>query len=338
MTNNKQFKRPPLRMRRRHMLRQLFASWPWLVWLGAAIAILLLLPGSLNRIRFYAKAEGDYQNIAANTDGRIVSLDVEMGDYVKAGQILGRISNPERQVELMMDQGKLDKDDVLKIREEISEVNQDQAKDISKLAALESQQKHNQKMLEQGLETEQDLGPDLQPQINAMKNQIALYQPRLAILNEELEEAKVRAERFAPEKRRELTEREHLLIAEKDGIVEEVTKQPGEFVEKGQTIVKIVDPSTRRVIAFMPEDQRMDLAKGEACRIITETNRDKYTGKVISVTAGIRKLPVNTGFSDQLRRGRRIVIELSKGELLPGEQVVVVPDISIMEQWFGRKK
>ena len=44
-----------------------------------------------------------------------------------------------------------------------------------------------------------------------------------------------------------------------------------------------------------------------------------------------------TGFSDQLLRGRRIVIEISDGSLVPGEQVVVVPDISIFQQWFGKK-
>ena len=62
-----------------------------------------------------------------------------------------------------------------------------------------------------------------------------------------------------------------------------------------------------------------------------------YHGSVKSVTADIRKLPVFTGFSDQLLRGRRIVIEIDDGSLVPGEQVVVVPDISIIEQWLGVK-
>ena len=337
MTINKQFKRPPLRMRRRHMLRQLFASWPWLVWLGAALAIIFILPGGLNRIQFHAKAESIYQNIAANTDGRLVSLDVEMGDYVEAGQVIGRIFNPEMQVDLMMDQGKLfDKNNVNKIKREISEVKLDQAKDATKLAALESQQKQNLHFIKEGLKLVQEV-EDLQPQIDAMHNQIALYEPKLTILRTELAEAEVQAERFDPEKREKLTEEEHLLIAENAGIVEEVYHQPGDFIKGGETAVRIVAPATRRVIAFMPEEKRMDLAAGERCRVITGTDKKVFHGTVVSVTAGIRKLPVNTGFSDQLRRGRRILIELTDGELLPGEQVVVVPSTGVFEQWFGKK-
>ena len=42
------FKRPALRHRRRHLIKQLFSGWPWVVWLGAAITAMLLLPGGLH--------------------------------------------------------------------------------------------------------------------------------------------------------------------------------------------------------------------------------------------------------------------------------------------------
>jgi hypothetical protein len=52
-----------------------------------------------------------------------------------------------------------------------------------------------------------------------------------------------------------------------------------------------------------------------------------------------RKLPVFTGFSDQFLRGRRIVIELDDGvELPPGERVIMVPNVSIIDQWLGKLK
>lgn len=82
----------------------------------------------------------------------------------------------------------------------------------------------------------------------------------------------------------------------------------------------------------------MDIAEGERCRVIASASREVYIGIVKTVTADIRKLPVFTGFGDQILRGRRIVIELEDGiELVPGEQVVVVPDISVLDQWMGKK-
>ena len=65
----------------------------------------------------------------------------------------------------------------------------------------------------------------------------------------------------------------------------------------------------------------MDIGEGERCQVIASVSRELYHGQVITVTADIRKLPVFTGFSDQILRGRRIVIELDDGaELVPGEQ------------------
>jgi multidrug resistance efflux pump len=121
-------------------------------------------------------------------------------------------------------------------------------------------------------------------------------------------------------------------------VIAEVLHQPGDIVETGDPVVRISNVSTSRIIAFMSEEQRTNITVGEQCRVITSADREILHGVVKSITADIRKLPVFTGFSDQLLRGRRIVIELDPGsELIPGEQVVVVPDISIFEQWFGKK-
>ena len=75
-----QFKRPSLRQRRRNLIRQLFNGWPWLVWIGAAIAVLLLLPGGMHRIRFYGIAERTYEYVSPLESGRLKSLLVNLGD------------------------------------------------------------------------------------------------------------------------------------------------------------------------------------------------------------------------------------------------------------------
>ncbi len=120
-------------------------------------------------------------------------------------------------------------------------------------------------------------------------------------------------------------------------MVAEVLHQAGDVVETGDPVVRISNVSTARVIAFIPEKKRDNINEGEKCRVITSTTREMHIGTVKTVTADIRKLPVFTGFGDQILRGRRIVIELDNGtRMTPGERVVVVPDVTIFDQWFGR--
>ncbi len=337
MTNQK-FKRPPLRQHRRHLVRQMFNSWPWFVWLGAAIMVLVLLPGGMYRVRFHGIAERTYEYVSPLEDGRLKSLTVGMGDIVQAGQLIGELDNEALAAELLMDQASLMKtrDKIHAIRYELESKKLDQAKTEAELLALESRWARTEDMLNKRLVLEQDI-EDLRPQIEATRQVLARYPGLIKQLEERLDAAMVDSDKLDSEELTELAAARCRLETTTSGVVAEVLHQPGDIVETGDPVVRISNVSTRRVIAFMPEAHRMDLALGERCRIITEANRQVFHGEVQSITADIRKLPVNTGFSDQLLRGRRIVIDIEDGDLLPGEQVVVVPDISIFEQWFGKR-
>jgi multidrug resistance efflux pump len=337
---NKQFKRPPLRMRRRHMIRQLFSSWPWLIWIGAALAIPIVIPGGLNRVRFEAEAEAIYQLISPGTEGRLSLLTVQRGDVVEGGQVIGKLDLVD-QADVMMDKAKLESDnEVASFTRKIDEANIDRGKTLIKLRGLESEQNQNKMLFEQGLKLVQDI-EDLASEIEATKNLLALSDLQITNLEAQLAAAVEKAEQYDPENRQEMSEEQSVLTVTMDGIVAQVLRQPGDFVDQGEDVVRISNKSTRRVTAFMPEAKRLDLAAGERCRVITKTDRKVYQGTVLSVTADIRNLPDDNSSGGQVQRGRRILIQLDEKEgepLLPGEKVVVVPDISIFEQWFGRKK
>ncbi len=335
----REFKRPSLRQRRRHLLRQLFSSWPWIIWISAAVAVLLLLPGGLHRIRFHGVAERTYEYVAPVQDGRLKSLLVSMGEAVHAGQLLGELDNASLAAELLMDQASLMKtrDKIYSIRCDVESLKLDQAKTDAELQALESRWTRTQELLERNLILEQD-AEDLRPQIEALRKVLARYPDLIAQLETRLAAAERDAELFSSRELKELQEEQCRLVASTAGVVAEVLHQPGDVVEVGDPVLRISNVSTSRIIAFVPEEQRGEVAEGERCRVICSTSREVHHGTVVSVTADIRKLPVFTGFGDQILRGRRIVIELEKGvELVPGERVVVVPDISIFEQWLGRK-
>lgn len=334
----KTFKRPPLRQRRRHIIRQMFNGWPWLVWGGAAIMVLVLLPGGMYRVRFHGLAERTYEYVSPLEDGRLKTLLVDMGDIVESGQLIGELDNEALAAQLLMDQASLMKtrDKVHSIRYELESMKLEQAKTEAELRALEARWARSEELLKQRLVLEQDM-EDLRPQIEATRVVIARYPSLIEQLEVRLEDAVRDAEKLDSGELRKLVAAQCRLTTTMSGVVAEVLHQPGDIVETGDPVVRISNLSTRRVIAFMPEAKRMELGVGEGCRIITEANRNIYHGEVKSITADIRKLPVNTGFSDQLLRGRRIVIEIDNGDLLPGENVVVVPDISIFEQWFGKE-
>jgi len=332
------FKRPLLRQRWRYVARQMFNSWPWLVWLAAAIMVMVMLPGGMYRIRFHGVSERVYEYVSPLVDGRLKSVSVEMGDLVTAGQLIAELDNESLSAELLMDQASLMKtrDKVSSIRYELETIKLEQSRTEAGLRALESQWARTEDLLKKHLVLEQDI-EDLRPQIEATQAVLAHYPQVIEQLSARLEDAERDAKQLDSTTLSELVKAQCRLKATMSGVVAEVLHQPGDTVETGDPVVRISNVTTRRVIAFMPEAKRLDLAVGERCRIITETNREVFHGQVLSVTTDIRKLPVNTGFSDQLLRGRRIVITVEDGELLPGEQVVVVPDLSIFEQWFGKK-
>ncbi len=337
--NHKTFKRPALRHRLRHIVRQLFSSWPWLIWLGAALAVLVLLPGGMHRIRFYGVAERTYEYVSPLESGRLKSLLVNLGDPVYAGQLIGELDNETLASEMLMDQASLMKtrDKVQSIRCDIESLKLDQAKTAAEVKTLEGQWKRTEELRSKNLILEQDIN-DVRPQIEAVKDVLAHYPALIAQLEERLAIAVKDSEMFNVEDLKKLQEAQCRLVARTAGVVAEVLHQPGDVVETGDPVVRISNVSTPRVIAFMSEEQRMNMAEGERCRIISSASREFYVGTVKTVTADIRKLPVFTGFGDQILRGRRIVIELDEGsELVPGEQVVVVPDVSIFEQWFGKE-
>jgi multidrug resistance efflux pump len=336
---DKNFKRPALRFRRLHLVRQMFNGWPWIIWIGAAIVVLLLLPGGMHRIRFYGVAERTYEYISPLESGRLISLTVNLGEPVYAGQLIGELDNQSLATALLMDQASLMKtrDKVYSIRYDVENLKMERAKTAAELKALEGQWARTEELRAKNLLLEQDV-EDVRPQIEAIKEVLTHYPLLIVKLEERLKVLETETELFNSKDLQDLQAEQCRLVARTAGVVAEVLHQPGDVVETGDPVVRISNVSTSRIIAFMPEEKRMDIAEGERCRIIASANREIYHGVVKTITADIRKLPVFTGFNDQILRGRRIVIQLDEGIMLvPGEQVVVVPDVSLLDQWMGKK-
>ncbi|MBN2686288.1 MAG: HlyD family efflux transporter periplasmic adaptor subunit [Pontiellaceae bacterium] len=228
MTSEKQFKRPRMHISRRFLARRVLCCWPWLLFLGAALAAILLLPGGFGRARLRANAEYNYSYISAETAGEITNLEVALGDYVEAGQLIGR---------LQID------------------------------------------------------GPG--------SSSAAQCELRAGV----------------------------------SGVVAGILHQVGDSVRVGDAVVRIGQPSTRRVTAFVPPDHPLNLCVGKRCCVVAQDSNKTYQGKVIFIPSDSNA--GNGGSDDRAPREQRITIELVDGELFPGEAVAVVADLSVLNQWFG---
>jgi multidrug resistance efflux pump len=333
-----QFRRPALRSRGHHFLKQFFGGWPWIIWMTAAVLALLLLPGGLNRIRFHGEAERTYEYAAPLEDGRLAALHVDMGETVQAGQLLAELDNVSLAVAGMKDQAALlrTRDRILALGYEVERLKLEQAKVAAELRTLESRWTRTRELFAKHLLLEQDM-EDLQPQIEATRQILGHYPALIEQLEQRLEAARQEEGQFDAGDLQALQAARGRLVATAPGVVAEILHLPGNVVRAGDSVLRISNVATKRVIAFIPEEKREVIAEGEKCKVITTTTRQVFVGTVKTITADIRRLPVSTGFSDAILRGRRIVIELDAGATLtPGERVVVVPNISIFEQWFGR--
>jgi HlyD family secretion protein len=293
----------------------------------------------MHRTRFYGVAERTYEYVSPLENGRLISLNVSLGDPVHEGQLIGELDNQSLATELLMDQASLMKtrDKVYAVRYDIENLKLEQTRAAAELMALEAQWKRTGELRAKNLILEQEV-EDLRPRIEATQKVLIHYPKLIEQLQERLTVLEQETELLNSDELRKLHAAQNRLEARAAGVVAEVLHQPGDVVETGDPVVRISNVSTARIIAFMPEEKRMDIAEGERCKIIATTSRNVYQGEVKTVTADIRKLPVFTGFGDQILRGRRIVIQLDDGlELVPGEQVVVVPDVSVLDQWMGKK-
>ncbi len=334
------FKRPALRSRGQHLVKQFFGGWPWIIWMTAAVMVLLLLPGGLNRIRFHGEAERTYEYVAPLEDGRLAVLHVDLGETVQAGQLLGELDNASLTVAGLRDQAALmrTRDRIQSIGYEVERLRLEEAKVAAELQSLESRWTRTRDLFARKLILEQDV-EDLRPQIEATRQIRERYPALIGQLEERLQAARRDEEMYGSDELKALQQARGRLVASTSGVVAEILHLPGNAIRSGDPVLRISNVSTRRVIAFVPEESRSAIAKGDRCKVIATTSRQVHIGTVSTITADIRKLPVFTGFSDEILRGRRIVIELDDSlPLTPGERVVVVPDVSLFDQWFGRLK
>ena len=196
--------------------------------------------------------------IGPTVAGRLLRLDVEVGDRVRAGQVLGEMD-------------KLDLDDrlhaqdaaVLRVQASLREAQarqahaQTQAKRYAELLAVRS--------------TSEELAAAKQQELQVANAAVAAVQA---------EAARVRAERAGV-----TAQQRHLrLIAPADGLVTQRLADPGSTVVAGQSVVEVVDPASLWINVRLDQISAHGLAAGLPASVLLRSRAGQtLAGRVLRV-------------------------------------------------------
>ncbi len=108
-----------------------------------------------------------------------------------------------------------------------------------------------------------------------------------------------------------MVEREGLiLIAETDGVVSEVLKNPGELVSSGEPVLRIVTGDRKWVEAFVTPEQRLTIQPGDPVEILpNSTSKIRLSGKVRDILPVLKDIPFGgSAFMGVPSQGYTVVI------------------------------
>lgn len=225
--------------------------------------------------------------------------------------------------------------------------------DQARLDVLQEEQARRSQMHEKGLIHERTLY-ELKPEIAALEAGLAEYPRRTAFHRRRIGEIDSTIEdmrrwmrldeseapaaavlrradaRYEIQARlREINARrrdDYTLRASRDGVVSRVEYMPGDVVQSGATVVRIVAGNPDNVTGFLPEVYLSRVSEGRSAWVWRQGNPMRKTAAVVeSVEPEVRALPGRISpVRGQSLRGRRVVFSLLEShDFLPGETVRV---------------
>lgn len=213
-------------------------------------------------------------NVGSTQTGKILKLDVDQGDSVKAGQIIGKIDPVDMDQRIASNYAALvsSQHDVL-----VAEAQIDQAKRQNQLAQIEIQR--YERLFEKGAISKELL--------DTQENTVKVAQAALnsAVSNCQAMQSKV--EKAAADYQGQIEQKKNLLlISPVDGIVTARNMEEGSTVVAGQAVYNIIDPATLWVQTRIDQTSFKGIALGQTADIVVRSRQDQVmSGKVTRLEA-----------------------------------------------------
>jgi multidrug resistance efflux pump len=209
MTKDRKFKRPKMRRHPRLVVRRILRSWPFLVWLGVAVATAWIYTRSVQFGGMTGVVESFSEEISPLETARLQSVDVAVGQEVKAGDVVVRMDTALIDARVAIDDARIAEaqgevsgyqQDLLRLANrmdtaildaqfELERIRIQRERDEAELAALDAELKRREGLLAQRLVNEQDVA-ELRPPVAALRSTVASYPSLVSIHDRRLAEAK----------------------------------------------------------------------------------------------------------------------------------------------------
>ena len=344
---------------RRPWWRGVFQNWPLLVFAFVLfLAALLYTRGGKYRV-MTGTAERIVENVAPLESARVASIHVQVGDAVKAGDVIAQLDTG-----IIDAENALQKERILRARQEaklerltlerqFSIALQDAEKALREAEmevrlttveyeALTEELERLEPLLERKLVSAESFAAK-KARESILRETLKLMPPHIEALTADVERAREqKASAFARlnemdtaadaqgEALKLLTIRKnsYTLRAQQDGVVAQVDRQPGDVVEPGVSIASLLIQGPIRVVGFLPENDLSAVAIGTPANIyptVSMKDTGVLPGRVIQISPAVYSLPERVSpIRGQIVRGRQVVLELDQeANLIPGETVSI---------------
>jgi len=286
-----------------HGLVRVSPPWTWAVlWIVLAALFAALVAGVAGSVEINSRGlailrpVGGVRTLTSQVSGTIASVDVHSGQLVKAGAQLLRIDAPALQGQLLEADRQLaavrsdfqaatDRQDQYYRQQEANIRSR-----IQNFEELVASQQNSSARIEAKLSAMQKLtSAGLVSRISEADTKEAVAQAKrdLNMAQQNLEQARQELASLGSQRQDELWQRQQILssalsrrdslaiqlrqtrmLAPQDGVVEALLVQPGEVVQPGETVGKLIpENATMQVVSFLPEKDRAFVKVGDEVRL-----------------------------------------------------------------------
>lgn len=344
--------RPP---RPRFTLRRLLNFWPLLIWLAVIGMAYWAYAKGVKFTRMNGLVDPIQEAVAADEDSRILRILVKTGTPVKKGDPVveldtgvldAQIGKLEAAIKTDLEDRLLSHElDLARLKSERREILRDQASDAGELSAVQNTLDNLNKLIaaQPGLRAplSEALG-DASRDASRLNATTALYPGQLDELAADItrlegEVEKIRQAMGDPESlaaaNGDLSELQELRVLKKrgtllsghDGFVDRIERDEGEFVLKGDTILRIV-AHPKHIRVLLPNDQLGSVKVGDTVWVSAITDRYKYfKTEIQNMSPRVTNAPNTTSpLPNQVLHGQEIIARYPpESGFIPGQPVIL---------------
>jgi multidrug efflux pump subunit AcrA (membrane-fusion protein) len=349
--------------------RRLLNFWPLLVWLGVLLLAFWAHQKGVRFTRMNGLVDPIQEAVAADEDSRILKILVQTGTPVKKGDPVveldtgvldAQISKLEAAIKSDLEDRLLSHElDLARLKSERRDLLRDQATDEGELAAVETQLSNLEKaagnpvVAEVLYEARRDAG-----RLRAATGPGGLYEKQIIELDNDIsrlqkEVDKIRQGLADPESiaaaNGDLSELQELRVLKDrstlrsghDGFVDRIERDDGEFILKGDTILRIVG-HPKHIRVLLPNDKLGQIKVGDTVWVSSIVDRYRYfKTEIENLSPRVTNAPNTTSpLPNQVLHGQEIIARFPpESGFIPGQPIILHTEepgrIPLLVRLFG---